>query len=95
MKFATLLAALALSASLPATVFAEVDDMARNQTRIDPGVRYPGDVAFKEGTIRMSGPEKGPYVERCTWSFRTSGTKGFGLTQSCMRYTLDNTPVKN
>ena len=70
---------------------AESDPMARHQEQIGIGVRYPGDVAFKEGTIRLSGPDKGPYVERCTWHFNTGVSKGFGLTQTCVRYTLENT----
>jgi hypothetical protein len=55
--------------------------------------RYPGDQAFAGGTVRMQGPEKGPYVERCSWSAQP-GVYGlpFGFTQSCFRYTLENTP---
>jgi hypothetical protein len=55
--------------------------------------RYPGDQAFAGGTVRMQGPEKGPYVERCHWTAST-GEFGipFGFTQRCHRYTLENTP---
>ncbi|MFW6077044.1 MAG: hypothetical protein ACOC71_04770 [Hyphomicrobiales bacterium] len=55
--------------------------------------RYPGDQAFAGGTVRMQGPNKGPYVERCHWTAE-SGVFGapFGLTQRCHRYTLENTP---
>ena len=55
--------------------------------------RYPGDQAFAGGTVRMQGPDKGPYVERCTWSAKP-GIFGlpFGLTQTCYRHTLENTP---
>ena len=55
--------------------------------------RYPGDQAFAGGTVRVHGPEKGPYVERCHWT-ATPGILGspFGLTQRCVRYTLENTP---
>ena len=55
--------------------------------------RYPGDQAFAGGTVRMQGPDKGPYVERCSWSAKP-GIFGlpYGLTQSCYRYTLENTP---
>lgn len=55
--------------------------------------RYPGDQAFEGGTVRFTGPEKGPYVERCRWVARP-GIYGipFGLTQRCVRYTLENTP---
>ncbi len=55
--------------------------------------RYPGDQAFAGGTVRMQGPDQGPYVERCTWSAKP-GIFGlpFGFTQSCYRHTLENTP---
>jgi hypothetical protein len=55
--------------------------------------RYPGDQAFAGGTVRFQGPEKGPYVERCHWT-ANPGVFGapFGLTQRCVRYTLENTP---
>ena len=55
--------------------------------------RYPGDQAFAGGTVRMQGPNKGPYVERCHWTAE-SGAFGipFGFTQRCHRYTLENTP---
>ena len=55
--------------------------------------RYPGDQAFAGGTVRMQGPDKGPYVERCSWSAKP-GVFGlpFGFTQTCYRYTLENTP---
>lgn len=55
--------------------------------------RYPGDQAFAGGTVRFTGPEKGPYVERCHWTAQP-GIYGipFGLTQRCVRYTLENTP---
>ncbi len=55
--------------------------------------RYPGDQAFAGGTVRMQGPEKGPYVERCSWSVKP-GVYGlpFGFTQTCYRHTLENTP---
>ena len=55
--------------------------------------RYPGDQAFAGGTVRMQGPDKGPYVERCTWSAKP-GVFGlpYGFTQTCYRYTLENTP---
>jgi len=71
--------------------FAESDPMARHQEKIGLGVRFPGDVAFKEGTIRLNGPDKGPYVERCSWHLNPDVSKGFGLTQTCARYTLENT----
>ncbi len=55
--------------------------------------RYPGDQAFAGGTVRMQGPEKGPYVERCNWSAKP-GIFGlpYGFTQTCYRHTLENTP---
>jgi hypothetical protein len=55
--------------------------------------RYPGDQAFAGGTVRMQGPEKGPYIERCYWTANTNLVEGpIGLTQRCYRHTLENTP---
>jgi hypothetical protein len=55
--------------------------------------RYPGDQAFAGGTVRMQGPEKGPYIERCYWTANTNFLEGpLGLTQRCYRHTLENTP---
>ena len=55
--------------------------------------RYPGDQAFEGGTVRFQGPEKGPYVERCHWTFSANPFDApLGLTQRCIRYTLQNTP---
>lgn len=91
-KKCSLLAAVAIGlVGMPEVTLAESDPEARNQHGIDTGVRYPGDVAFKEGTIRTSGPDKGAYIERCTWGFNPSVSKGFGLTQTCVRYTMKNT----
>lgn len=53
--------------------------------------RYPGDQALEDGAVRMQGPEKGPYVERCTWSMNNPFNDVLGLTQRCVRYTLENT----
>ena len=55
--------------------------------------RYPGDQAFAGGTVRFTGPEKGPYVERCHWTAE-AGIFGlpFNFTQRCLRYTNENTP---
>ena len=55
--------------------------------------RYPGDQAFAGGTVRLRGPDKGPYIERCYWT-SNPGVFGvpFGLTQNCYRHTLENTP---
>ena len=53
--------------------------------------RYPGDQALADGAVRMRGPEKGPYVERCTWSMNNPFNDVLGLTQRCVRYTLENT----
>ncbi len=88
---AVFIALVAGFSGLSGAALAESDPMARHQTRIDTGVRFPGDVAFKEGTIRTSGPEKGAYIERCTWGFKPDTSKGFGLTQTCIRYTMENT----
>jgi hypothetical protein len=55
--------------------------------------RYPGDQAFAGGTVRMEGPEQGPYIERCHWTANADLLSGpLGLTQRCFRYTLENTP---
>ena len=55
--------------------------------------RYPGDQAFAGGTVRFQGPDKGPYVERCTWTANPNVLDApLGLTQRCVRYTLENTP---
>ena len=55
--------------------------------------RYPGDQAFAGGTVRMQGPEKGPYIERCYWTVNTNLLEGpLGFTQRCYRHTLENTP---
>jgi len=70
---------------------AEPDPTARYDTRIDVGIRYPGDKALKEGTVRVEGPEKGAYIEKCFWSLNPNIGKGFGLTQTCKRFTLKNT----
>jgi hypothetical protein len=55
--------------------------------------RYPGDQAIAGGTVRMQGPEKGPYIERCYWTANTNLLEGpIGFTQRCYRHTLENTP---
>jgi len=58
----------------------------------DPHVRYPYDAGYDFGTIRVEGPTKGPYVERCWWTAKTV-IFGFpiGFTQHCVRYTNENT----
>ena len=57
-------------------------------------VRYPKDRAIKEGNFQMINGKMVPYVEKCRWIFgkKPNGT-GFGLTQVCRRYTLDNTEI--
>jgi hypothetical protein len=55
-------------------------------------IRYPGDQAFEGGTVRFHGPEKGPYVERCTWTFNNPLYDVLNPTMRCVRYTLENTP---
>jgi len=84
----TLVLAFAVAASVSLTGFsgkavAEHDPSLNYGTQIDVGVRYPGDKALKEGTVRVKGPEKGAYIERCRWSLNPNLGKGFGLTQSC------------
>jgi hypothetical protein len=54
--------------------------------------RYPGDQAFEGGTVRFQGPEKGPYIERCSWTIGNVFDAPLNLTQSCFRHTLENTP---
>ena len=55
--------------------------------------RYPGDQAFAGGTVRMEGPEQGPYIERCHWTATGNMLSApLGLTQRCYRHTLENTP---
>lgn len=87
----TCFAVTALTTLHQASAIAESDPMARYEPRIDTGVRFPGDQAIKEGTVRSQNPEKGAYIERCSWSFKNDVNKGFGLTQTCIRYTLENT----
>jgi hypothetical protein len=54
--------------------------------------RYPGDEHIGSGTVRRSGPEQGPYIERCTWVPRdTFLGLPWGFQQFCRRYTLENT----
>lgn len=67
-------------------------DFQRSRNWSDPGVRYPGDVAYSFGTVRRSGPDQGPYVERCWWTANNTllGIP-LGFTQHCMRYTNENT----
>ena len=70
------------------------DDPAfhRGQRIIDVHTRYPGDVSYSFGTARLKEPDKGPYVERCTWSAsNTLFGVPLGLTQRCIRYTNQNT----
>jgi hypothetical protein len=55
-------------------------------------VRYPGDTSYSFGNYRHRGPEQGPYVERCAWSLNTFfGRLPLGITQTCVRYTNENT----
>jgi len=57
-------------------------------------IRYPKDRAIKQGNFQMIDGKMVPYVEKCRWTFgkKTNGT-GYGLTQVCRRYTLDNTEI--
>ena len=63
----------------------------RNQTSFSVQ-RYPGDQAFEGGTVRFQGPEKGPYIERCSWTIGNVFDGPVNLTQRCYRHTLENTP---
>lgn len=93
-KIAPAAAALILMGAVDATVAYGRDTtfQMRNQQSFFVK-RYPGDQAFAGGTVRMQGPEKGPYIERCHWTAKP-GIFGLpiGLTQSCYRHTLENTP---
>lgn len=51
----------------------------------------PGDQAFEGGAVRFTGPEKGPYIERCYWTFNNPFNSPLNPTQRCVRYTLENT----
>ena len=64
----------------------------RYSTGINLHQRYPGDAAFRQGTVSYQGPDKGAYVERCYWTARSSffGIPT-GFVQTCKRYTLKNT----
>jgi hypothetical protein len=66
-----------------------------DSTRIELGVRYPGDKAYPFGTTRVSGPERGPYVQRCGWSATPNQWLGFffpdNVKMTCVRYTDENT----
>lgn len=57
----------------------------------DGHTRYPGDKSVDGGTIRLKGTEKGAYIEQCRWVMNSNFGKGFGLTQRCIRHTMDNT----
>lgn len=52
--------------------------------------RYPGDKGYQFGTTQR-GPDgsEQPYVEKCFWTAEASLFGGF--TQTCQRYTLENT----
>jgi hypothetical protein len=54
--------------------------------------RYPGDQAFEGGTVRFQNPDKGPYIERCSWTIGNVFDGPVNLTQRCYRHTLENTP---
>ena len=57
----------------------------------DGHTRYPGDKSVDGGTVRLNGTEKGAYIEKCRWVMNSNFGKGFGLTQRCVRYTMENT----
>ena len=63
-----------------------------NHPRTDFEKRYPGDQWVGDGMARVRGPDKGPYIERCTWVARSTFLGlPWGLQQRCWRYTLENT----
>ena len=52
--------------------------------------RYPGDKGYQFGTTQrdLNGKEE-PYVEKCFWTADNGWFGGF--TQTCQRFTLENT----
>lgn len=75
----------------PGLALAEVDADQKKVVGIDLHARYPGDASLRGGNARRSGTERGAYIEKCRWFFNPSVSKGFGLSQTCFRYTLKNT----
>jgi hypothetical protein len=59
--------------------------------RVEPHARYQNDIAYEFGTVSQRGAKKTPYVERCYWTAKPGTFFLSGLTQVCMRYTLENT----
>jgi len=102
-KFSLFAVAVVLLAISPAPVFADAgkggSDNAGGSfnypTRIDMGVSYPGDKEYPFGTTRVSGPDRGPYVQRCAWSASPNQWLGFffpdNVKMTCVRYTEENT----
>ena len=85
-------AAWALPAEAQARGMGREDLYSRGRNLIDVHVRYPGDASYSFGTYRHRGPEQGPYVERCGWSLNAGfGGLPLGITQTCIRYTNENT----
>lgn len=66
-----------------------------SSARIELDVNYPGDKAFPFGTARVSGPDRGPYVQRCFWTADANPLLGYffptNIRQTCVRYTEENT----
>ena len=88
--FAALLIAIAAAAVQPVNaenVKGFADERANN---VQTYTRYPGDKGYKFGTTQR-GPngEEQPYVEKCFWTAESSFFGGF--TQTCQRYTLEDT----
>ena len=82
-----LLASLAcVSPALAENAKGYIDERQNFQTN----TRYPGDKGYQFGTTQR-GPDgqEQPYVEKCFWTAENGWFGGF--TQTCQRYTLDNT----
>ena len=83
---------LCASANIASAENPEAPDYQVGGPKIDLHRRYPGDRPLDGGNVRSKGPEKGAYVERCTWVARdTFLGLPWGFAQRCQRYTLDNT----
>jgi len=77
--------------SFSGTLLADNGHMDNFINSKDGHTRYPGDKSVDGGTVRLKGTEKGAYIEKCRWVMNSNFGKGFGLTQRCVRYTMDNT----
>ncbi len=82
---AALLALTATAQAENAKVFVEV-----GPTNKQTYTRYPDDKGYQFGTTQRAGDgSEQPYVEKCFWTAENGFLGGF--TQTCQRYTLENT----